>query len=46
MSLKHLKAFDHPDTKRCKGPEEQENITLLFFFLERGKSQMCVPECL
>ena len=27
MSLKHLKAFGRPDTRRCRGPEEQGGIT-------------------
>lgn len=44
MSLRHLKAFGRPDTKRSKGPEEQGGITLQF--LERSKSQMSVLECL
>lgn len=42
MSLKHLKAFGRPDTRRSEGPGEQRGITLQF--LERGESQMSVLE--
>lgn len=45
MSLRHLKAFGHPDTRNSEGPEEQGGITLQF--LESGDSQTCGAfECL
>lgn len=44
MGLKHLKASGHPDTRQCKGPEEQGNITLQF--LKRIESLMCFLKCL
>lgn len=44
MGLKHLKAFGHPDIRRCKGPGVQESI--MFCFSGRIKSQVCLLECL